>query len=44
MSEFKGFKELKLKELKLKEKKFEINGKSIVISFGWKSKRYSLSK
>ena len=27
MSEFKGF-----KELKLKEKKFEINGKSIVIS------------
>ena len=32
MSEFKGFKELKLKELKLKEKKFEINGKSIVIS------------
>ena len=37
MSEFKGF-----KEVKLKEKKFELNGKSIIISFGWKSKRYSL--
>ena len=39
MSEFKGF-----KELKLKEKKFELNGKIIVLNFGWKSKRYSLSK
>ena len=39
MSEFKGF-----KETKLKEKKFELNGKSIIIRFGWKSKRYSLLK